>query len=145
MRTIAVVVACIALASLAVLIWAARKVILLERAADPGDVVVLGIFALFAAFCAGMAWLLFRSQPPAARPAASEPEPAPAPRRVTVSRACAAAGVALLILCVLVPETWHPVAFLFAGLALLAVSHALTPCVERLEQLRKARDSMRQL
>jgi hypothetical protein len=47
------------------------------------------------------------------------------------------------MLSVLVP--WQPVVLLFLGLALLAVSHALTPCVERMEQLRKARASMRQL
>jgi hypothetical protein len=64
---------------------------------------------------------------------------------VTLSQGCAAVGVVLLILCVLVPGHWYPVLWFFLGLALLAVSHVLTPCVERLEQLRKARDSMRQL
>jgi hypothetical protein len=61
------------------------------------------------------------------------------------ARACAAAGVLLLILSVLVPAHWQPVAFFFGGLALLAVSHGLAPCVERIEQLRRARASERQL
>ena len=54
------------------------------------------------------------------------------------------AGVLLLMLSVLVSANWHPVVFLFAGLALLALSHGLTPCVERIAQLRKARDLERQ-
>jgi hypothetical protein len=63
------------------------------------------------------------------------------PRRVTVGNVCAAAGVLLLMLSVLLPARWHPVALFFLGLALLAVSHGVTPCVERIEQLRKARAS----
>lgn len=54
------------------------------------------------------------------------------PGRVTLSRGCATAGVVLLMLSVLLPERWHPVVLLFIGLALLAVSHVLTPvCEER--------------
>jgi hypothetical protein len=34
---------------------------------------------------------------------------------------------------------------LFGGLALLAVSHVLTPCQERIEKLRRARASVHQL
>jgi hypothetical protein len=53
--------------------------------------------------------------------------------------------VLLLILAVLVPAAWGPVLLLFAGIACLVVSHVLTPCEERMERLRKARASMRQL
>ena len=87
------------LASFGVLAWAWRRVILLDRAVDAGDVVVLGVFAIFGAFCVCVGWLLFR----------------------------------------------YPVALLFSGLALLAVSHVLTPCEERLAKLRRARASLRQL
>ena len=66
-------------------------------------------------------------------------------KRVVLSQGCAAAGVVLLMLSVLLPADWYPVALLFGGLVLLAVSHVLTPCVERLEQLRKARESVRRL
>lgn len=146
---------CIGLAAFAVLIWATRKVMALERALDAGDVVVLSVFAIFAAACARMAWRLFRNPPSpqdsmgagSPTPAAPQSQDAPAapPRRVTLSHGCAAAGVLLLILAVLAPEHWYPGALLFLGLALLAVSHVLTPCVERIEQLRKARASERQL
>lgn len=135
---------CVGLAALGVLAWAARKAGSLERTLDPGDIVVFGVFAIFGAFCLLMGWRLFRARVASFVPAAAEPAPAP-PRRVTLSHGCAAVGVLLLILSVLVPERWHPVGWFFIGLALLAVSHVLTPCVERLEQLRKARDSMRQL
>lgn len=66
-------------------------------------------------------------------------------RRVTLSQAIATSGVLLLMLSALLPDRWHPVVLLFAGLALLAVSHVLTPCEERLEKLRRARASLRQL
>jgi hypothetical protein len=48
------------------------------------------------------------------------------------------------VLSALLPEHLYPVVLLFAGIALLAVSHALTPCEERIDKLRKVRDSMRQ-
>jgi hypothetical protein len=67
------------------------------------------------------------------------------PRRVTLSQGCATAGVLLLMLSVLLPERWHPVVLLFIGLALLAVSHVLTPCEERIAKLRRARALDRQL
>ena len=143
-KTAGAVMFCVGLAALGVLAWAAHRAGSLERALDPGDIVVFGVFAIFGAFCLLMGWRLFRARTTTFIPAAAEPAPAP-PRRVTLSHGCAAVGVALLILCVLVPEHWHPVVWFFLGLALLAVSHVLTPCVERLEQLRKARDSMRQL
>ena len=137
---------CIGLASFGALVWASRKVMSLDRALDIGDVVILSVFAIFASFCVWMGWRLFRS-PPSIVPVPSQkqgPPPVP-PRRVTLSQLCAAVGVLLLMACVLVPAHWYPVILLFLGLAFLVVSHGLTPCVERLEKLRKARDSVRQL
>ena len=140
------VMLCIGLASFGALVWASRKVMSLDRALDVGDVVILSVFAIFASFCVWMGWRLFRS-PPSIVPVPSQkqgPPPVP-PRRVTLSQLCAAVGVLLLMACVLVPAHWYPVILLFLGLAFLVVSHGLTPCVERLEKLRKARDSVRQL
>jgi hypothetical protein len=145
MKTIGGVVFCIGLASFAVLAWAARKVMSLDRALDIGDIVVLSTFAIFGLFCLGMGWRVFGDASLASGPSEEQAAPAAPPKRVTLSRGCAAAGVLLLMLSVLVPAAWYPVVFLFLGIALLAVSHALTPCVERLEQLRKARASVRQL
>ena len=148
MRNVGAVLFCIGLAAFAVLALAARKVMALERALDFGDVVVLAVFALFGAFCAGMGavfWHRADARPLAQLPSGEQEAPAPAPRRVTLSHGCAAAGVLLLMLSVLLPAHWYPVALFFLGLALLAVSHGLKPCVERIEQLRKARASERQL
>jgi hypothetical protein len=145
MKLVGSVVFCIGLASFVVFVWATRKVISLDRAVDIGDVVLLGVFAIFGAFCVGLAWRVFGDRSLASAPPQEQAAPAVAPKRVTLSRGCAAAGVLLLMLSVLIPADWHPVVFLFLGIALLAVSHALTPCVERIEQLRKARASMRQL
>jgi hypothetical protein len=145
MKTIAGVMFCIGLASFGVLAWAARKAMSLDRALDIGDVVVLGIFAIFGSFCVGLGWRLFGDRPPASGPSEEQAAPAAPPKRVTLSSGCAAAGVLILMLSVLVPAAWYPVVFLFLGIAFLAVSHALTPCVERIEQLRKARASLRQL
>jgi hypothetical protein len=131
---------CIGLAAFAVLALAARKAMALERALDAGDVVVLSVFALFGAFCAGMGglfWFRGDAAPPSRKMVAS----AAAPRRVSAGSACAAAGVLLLMLPVLLPAHWYPAALFFLGLALLAVSHGVKPCVERMEQLRKARAS----
>jgi len=129
------------LASLAALSWALRKWIHLERAAEAGDFVVLGVLAAFGLFCMVLGWRIVRTRE--ASPsliAAAAP-----PRRVTVSQGIATAGVVLLMLSVLVPAEWHPVVLLFGGLALLAVSHVLTPCQERIEKLRRARASVHQL
>jgi hypothetical protein len=143
-KAIGAVVLFIGIAGLAVLAFACRRLGLLERAVEMGDLLVLGVFGAFGAFCAWLGWRLIRTTTvPGA--VAAEAAPARPARRVTVSHACAAAGVVLLMLSVLLPAAWHPVAFLFAGHALLADSHGLTPCVERLEQLRKARDAERQL
>lgn len=152
MKLAGIVVACVGIAAVGVVLWIFRRAIGLERAWDLGDFWVLGVLASFAALCVWWGWQLFRQAPdataePAAIPAAPAPQPAtPAPsRRVMVSHGFSATGVILLILSVLLPAEWHPVVLLFVGLACLIVSHALTPCEERMEKLRKARSSMRQL
>ena len=117
-----------------------------ERTLDAGDVVFMSVFAIFGSFCVLMGWRLFRSQPsPQSAPVAAQAAPASPPKRVTLSTACSTAGVIFLVLAALLPEHFYPVVLLFAGIALLAVSHALTPCEERIDKLRKVRDSMRQL
>jgi hypothetical protein len=57
--------------------------------------------------------------------------------RTAASGACACAGVVLLIYASVAPAEWYPVPALFAGLALLAVSHVLTPCLDRIAVWRK--------
>ena len=136
---------CLGIAAFAVLALASRKILSLERGLEVGDIVVMGVFAAFALLCALIGWRLLRLGTrieAAAVPLPAEPKP---PLRVRLSHLCAVAGVALVISSVLLPDDWHPVVPLFAGLALLAVSHVLTPCVERIEQLRRARASIRQL
>jgi hypothetical protein len=140
-KTVAAVVFLVGLVAFGVMGWGARKVALLGRL-DPGDVAVFGVLAVFGVFCMALAWQFFRERGVALPVPAPKPE---SPRRVGVSRACAAIGVVLLILAMLIPETWYPVVLLFVGLGFLCVSHVLTPCVERLEQLKKARESLRQL
>jgi len=54
------------------------------------------------------------------------------PRRAAASGICAAAGVGLLVLAVGLPASWHPAIALFTGLALIAVSHVLTPCQDQI-------------
>lgn len=145
-KALGAVMCCIGLASLGVLAWATRKATLLDRALDAGDVAVFSVFAIFGLLCLGLGWRLLRTPPAASElPSREEVAPSCSPMRITLSHGCATAGVLLLILSVLVPAHWHPVVLLFAGLALLAASHALTPCVERIEKLRKARASMRHL
>ena len=112
---------------------------------DAGDVVFLSVFAIFGSFCVFLGWRLLRTPPNPEAPAAAHLAPAPSPRRVTLSSACSTAGVILLVLAALLPERFYPVVPLFVGIALLAVSHALTPCEERVDKLRKMRASMRQL
>ena len=53
------------------------------------------------------------------------------------SSACACGGVLLLIFAGVAPEGWNAVPALFAGLALLVVSHVLTPCLDRIAVWRK--------
>lgn len=150
MKAVSAVVFLIGLASFAVLGWAARKAMILERTADIGDVLILSIFALFGSFCMWMGWRVFQARPasPASAAAAAPsavPSPESPPKRITMSQGCSTAGVVLLMLSVLLPERFYPVVFLFLGLALLATAHVFTPCEERLEKLRKARASLRQL
>jgi hypothetical protein len=57
--------------------------------------------------------------------------------KTAASSACACAGVVLLIYASVAPAEWYPVLALFAGLALLAVSHVLTPCLDRIAVWRK--------
>jgi hypothetical protein len=54
-----------------------------------------------------------------------------------ISSACAVAGVVLVVYAAVAPEEWHPVPALFTGLALLCVSHVLTPCLDRIAVWRK--------
>jgi hypothetical protein len=145
MKTVGGVMFCIGLASFGVLAWATRKVMSLDRVLDFGDVAVLSVFAIFGSFCVGMGWRFFGDRPPASGPSEEQAAATAPPKRVRLSHGCAAAGVLLLMLSVLLPVDWYPVVFLLLGIAFLAVSHALTPCVERIEQLRKARASMRRL
>lgn len=130
-RTIGAVVLFIGLASFGVLAWASRSIGI--------NVFALGAFVVFGAGCVLLAWRLFLIPASPAVPAAQPAAAAPSPRRVRLSHVCSTAGVLLLIACALVPEHWYPVALLFMGIAFLAIAHALTPCEERLEKLRKAR------
>jgi hypothetical protein len=143
-RTVAGVVFFIGLAAFAVLAWAARKVMLLDRAVDAGDFAVLSVLAIFGGVCMYLGALLFaeRSDGAVLSSAASAEK---TPRRVTLSQGCATVGVLLLMACVLLPAEWYPAVLLFLGLALLAVSHVLAPCEERIAKLRRARASNRQL
>jgi hypothetical protein len=138
------VIFCIGLASFGVLAWASRSGIGPERTLDPGDVVFMSVFAVFGLFCVLMGWRLFRT-PASFEGAPVQAAPALPAKRVTLSTVCSTAGVIFLVLAALLPERFYPVVLLFAGIALLAVSHALTPCEERIDKLRKVRDSMRQL
>ena len=61
--------------------------------------------------------------------------------RGTVSKACAATGVVMLVLAVALPATWHPAIPLFTGLALIAVSHVLTPCQDQITRWWRSRIS----
>jgi hypothetical protein len=144
-KAVGAVILCLGLASFGVLAWASRRGMGLERTLDPGDVVFLSVFAIFGSFCVFMGWRLFRSRPSVeGATVTAQVAPASAPKRVTLSTACSTAGVIFLVLAALLPEHFYPVVLLFAGIALLAVSHALTPCEERIDKLRKVRDSMRQ-
>jgi hypothetical protein len=58
-----------------------------------------------------------------------------------MSFACEAPGVVMVVLAVVLPPQWHPVPLLFAGLALIAVSHVLTPCRDQITRWWRARIS----
>jgi hypothetical protein len=138
------VIFCLGLASFGVLAWALRKGMPLDRALDAGDIVMMSIFTIFGSFCMLMAWRLFRS-PPSPESFAEQGAPTPPRKRVTLSAGCSTAGVILLVLAALLSDYSYAVVLLFVGIALLAVSHALTPCEERIDKLRKMRSSLRQL
>lgn len=55
----------------------------------------------------------------------------------SAASACACGGVLLLIFAGVAPEEWNAAPALFAGLALLVVSHVLTPCLDRIAVWRK--------
>ena len=57
--------------------------------------------------------------------------------KTALSNACACIGVLLIIYASVVPDSWQPVPALFVGLALLVVSHVLTPCLDRIAVWRK--------
>ena len=124
------------LASFGMLSWG-----ILQRGLEVGDFVVPGVLGAFGLFCMVLGWRIVRTRE--ASPTLIEA--AAPPRRVTVSQGFATAGVVLLMLSVLVPAHGYTIVLLFGGLALLAVSHVLTPCQERIEKLRRARASVDQL
>ena len=59
----------------------------------------------------------------------------------TVSRVCAGVGVVLLLLAAVLPSAWEPAIPLFIGLALIAVSHVLTPCQDQITRWWRSRIS----
>lgn len=142
MKAIAAVLCLLGLGSFGALAWVARAS--LDKPLDAGPITVAAVFAAFGSFCLYIAWRVLRTkEEPRAQPQSADSSASP--RRITLSRASSTTGVVLLILSAVLPEAFYPVALLFVGIAFLAVAHALTPCVERLEQLRKARPSIRQL
>ncbi|HKA58182.1 MAG TPA: hypothetical protein VKD28_06175 [Gemmatimonadales bacterium] len=52
--------------------------------------------------------------------------------RIKISNGCAVVGVLLLVLASVLPAGWYPVLPLFLGLALIVVSHVLTPCQDQI-------------
>jgi hypothetical protein len=58
-----------------------------------------------------------------------------------ISSACAALGVFMVVLATFLAAPWHPVPLLFAGLALIAVSHVLTPCQDQITRWWRSRIS----
>ena len=58
-----------------------------------------------------------------------------------ISFACAGPGVAMVVLASVLPPHWHPVPILFGGLALIAISHVLTPCRDQITRWWRARIS----
>lgn len=57
--------------------------------------------------------------------------------KTVVSSACACIGVVLLVFAGVAPDEWHPAVALMTGLVLLVVSHALTPCLDRIAVWRR--------
>ena len=63
----------------------------------------------------------------------------PEPARTRISSRLASAGVALLVLACAMPAEWHPAFPLFIGLALIAISHVLTPCRDQITRWWRSR------
>lgn len=59
--------------------------------------------------------------------------------KVAASSVCASLGVLLVVYAGVAPAEWYAIPALWAGLALLAVSHVLTPCLDRIAVWRKQR------
>jgi len=59
----------------------------------------------------------------------------------TISFACAGPGVAMVVLASVLPPQWYAVPLLFGGLALIALSHVLTPCRDQITRWWRARIS----
>lgn len=57
--------------------------------------------------------------------------------KTAASNLCACVGVLLIVYAGIAADEWHPEVALFAGLALLVVSHVLTPCLDRIALWRK--------
>jgi hypothetical protein len=57
--------------------------------------------------------------------------------KASASSACASVGVLLVVVSAVAPDDWYPQVALFTGLALLVVSHVLTPCLDRIAVWRK--------
>jgi hypothetical protein len=57
--------------------------------------------------------------------------------KAAASSVCASVGVVLVVAAATMPDDWHPAVALFCGLALLVVSHVLTPCLDRIAVWRK--------
>lgn len=57
--------------------------------------------------------------------------------KVAASSVCASLGVLLVVYAGVAPTEWYAIPALMAGLALLAVSHVLTPCLDRIAAWRK--------
>ena len=63
--------------------------------------------------------------------------------RVRLSNVCAVIGVLLLMVAGVAPAEWHPAVPLFLGLALISVSHVLTPCQDQITRWWRSRISRR--
>ena len=59
----------------------------------------------------------------------------------TVSFACAGPGVAMVVLATVFFPHWYSAPLLFGGLALIAISHVLTPCRDQITRWWRARIS----
>jgi len=61
--------------------------------------------------------------------------------RLEISNGCAVVGVLLLVLASVLPAGWYPVLPLFLGLALIVLSHVLTPCQDQITRWWRGRIS----